>query len=265
MLPRPIRKLSCNPFLRGIAHRLRVTRIARNLYCKLLARNGELRITCLGVEAVFKSRNTKQLAFVDYILTTEGNSIESVLRHLRTGDTFLDVGSHYGIYSVLASKLVGPTGKVIAVEPHPGAVQVLRENLTANYCQNVQVLHMAFSDKAGPLVLNYHANGAGLQPAVDASATMHTIEGVAGDDALSDFPSPAAVKIDVEGLEFAVLSGLKQTLSNRGCRLLSVEVHPSLLPAAVDQDKIMSFIRDRGFKNLSQTNRSAEMQVMACR
>lgn len=222
-------------------------------------------MTCLGVDAVFTSRDTKQLAFVDYIVTTEGNSIESVLSHLRVSDTFLDVGAHYGIYSVLASKLVGPTGKVIAVEPHPGAVEVLRRNLAANCCENVEVLDVAFSDKAGPLALNYHTNGVGLQPITDASTTMHTVESVEGDDALRDFPNPAAVKIDVEGLEFAVLNGLKQTLSNQVCRLLSVEVHPTLLPATVEQGKIVSFIRERGFTDLTETNRSAETQVLACR
>ncbi len=265
MLPLSIRKLSCNQLVRGVAHRLHATRFARDIYCRLLSRNGELAISCLGVDAVFRSRNSKELAFVDYILTTEQDSIESALCRLRAGDTFLDVGAHYGIYSVFASKLVGPMGRVIAVEPHPGAVQVLRENLAVNGCENVEVLNVAFSDATGPLSLVYHANGAGLQPAVDAGSAMQTTQGIAGDEALRNSPIPTAVKIDVEGLEFAVLSGLKGTLSSAACRSLCVEIHPSLLPAGIQRDSITTLIRNCGFKTLSESDRSLEIQVLASR
>jgi FkbM family methyltransferase len=265
MLPLAIRKLSCNPLVRGVAHHLRITHFARGVYCRLLARNGELRVSCLGVDAIFKTRNSKQLAFVDYILTTERDAIEAALCHLRAGHTFLDVGSHYGIFSILASKLVGPTGKVIAVEPHDGARQVLRENLALNDCENVEVLNFAFSDKSGPVALIYHENGVGLQPSSDPSSTLNPIQGMAGDEALRDLPIPSAVKIDVEGHEFAVLNGLNRTLSNRGCRLLSVEIHPSLLPPGINKDSIMTLIQEHGFNVLSQTVRSMEVQVVASR
>jgi FkbM family methyltransferase len=265
MLPLAIRKLSCNPLVRGVAHRLHVTHFARAVYCRLLARNGELRVSCLGVDAVFKTRNSKQLAFVDYIVTTERDAIEAALCHLRAGHTFLDVGSHYGIFSILASKLVGPTGKVIAVEPHDGARQVLRENLAQNQCANVEVLELAFSDKTGAVALTYHENGVGLQPSSDPSSRLNLIQGMAGDEALRDFPIPSAVKIDVEGHEFAVLSGLKRTLSNGDCRLLSIEIHPSLLPSGINEETIIAFIQERGFNVLSQTVRSMEVQIVASR
>lgn len=110
MLPAAVRKLSCNPLVRGVAHHLHVTKFARSVYCRLLSRDGNLHVSCLGVEAVFRAHNNKQLAFLDYILTTEREAIEAALCHLMEGDTFLDVGSHFGIFSVLASKLVGPGG-----------------------------------------------------------------------------------------------------------------------------------------------------------
>jgi FkbM family methyltransferase len=265
MLPLAIRKLSCNPLVRGVAHHLHITHFARGVYCRFLARNGELRVSCLGVDAVFKTRNSKQLAFVDYILTTERDAIEAALCHLRAGHTFLDVGSHYGIFSILASKLVGPTGKVIAVEPHDGARQVLRENLALNHCENIEVLSFAFSDKTGPVALTYHENGVGLQPSSDPSSTLNPIQGMAGDEALRDFPIPSVVKIDVEGHEFAVLNGLKRTLSNKSCRLLSVEIHPSLLPPGINKDSILTFVQEQGFNFLSQAVRSMEVQVVASR
>jgi FkbM family methyltransferase len=266
MLPLAIRKISCHPLVREVAHRLHVTRFARGLYCRLLAGDGELHVSCLGVDAVLKTRNSKQLAFVDYILTTERDSIEAALRHLTVGDTFLDVGSHYGIFSILASKLVGPMGKVIAVEPHGGALQVLRENLVVNRCENVEVMNFAFSDTTGPIALAYHENGMGIRsPLSDAASTRNTVQGKSGDDALRGFSIPAAVKIDVEGHEFQVLTGLKQTLSSAACRLLSVEVHPSLLPSGISKGSIMTFIRECGFKTFDENIRSMEFQIVASR
>jgi folate-dependent phosphoribosylglycinamide formyltransferase PurN len=124
---------------------------------------------------------------------------------------------------------------------------------------------VAFTDLSGPVALVYHENGVGLQPSSDPTATQHAIQGIAGDEALRDFAIPAAVKIDVEGHEFAVLTGLKRTLSSELCRLLSIEIHPSLLPSGVSRERVMSFIQECGFKIVSETIRSAETQVVAAR
>ena len=112
-----------------------------------------MQVSCLGVNAVFKTSSSKQLAFVDYIITSERDAIEAALCTLKAGDTFLDVGCHYGIFSVLASKMVGPAGRVIAVEPHPESLEILKGNLALNRCENVQILNLAFSDTTGPLAL----------------------------------------------------------------------------------------------------------------
>jgi FkbM family methyltransferase len=265
MLPGLIRRFSCSPTVRAFARRLGITEFARNLYCSLLARNGELQISCLGVNAVFKGRDSKQLAFVDYIFTTEKDAIEAALSPLKPGDTFLDVGSHYGTYAVLASKLVGPTGKVIAVEPHPESLEILRENLAVNRCENVEVLDYAFSDTTTPLALAYNKYCAGPVRESDPDSVVHTTQGMAGDEALRNAATPAAVKIDVEGHEFAVLSGLKRTLSTASCRSLCLEVHPSLLPSGITQESIIEFIRKCGLTVLSESARSQDFHVVATR
>jgi FkbM family methyltransferase len=265
MLPVTIRKFSCNSVVRGLASRLHMTHFARSLYCRLLSRNGELRASFLGAHAVFRTRNSKQLAFVDYVLTTEGGMLEAALCDLRAGDTFLDVGSHYGIFSILASKLVGPRGRVIAVEPHSVSLEVFRENLAANHCHNVDVLDVAFSDTTGPFPLAYDVNFAVPVRAYHPSSAVHIAQGVAGDEAIGNTSIPAVVKVDVEGHELAVLSGLKQTLSNAACRRLCLEVHPALLPPGVNQNTILTFIENCGLSVLSQAARSAALHVIAVR
>lgn len=265
MLPLAVRKLSCNPALRRVGHRLHVNHFVRRLYCRLLSASGMLHVSCLGVNAVFKTRNSKQLAFMDYIITSERETIEAALCNLKAGDAFLDVGCHYGIYSVLASKMVGPTGRVIAVEPHPESLELLRENLAINRCENVEVLNLAFSDTTGPLALAYNENCAGPRGASDPPSTVHTAQGMAGDEALRHVPIPTAAKIDVEGQEFAVLRGLQQTLSSAVCRRLCLEVHPPALPSGVTEVLIINFIRSCGFQILSASARSAEVHVLASR
>ncbi len=70
------------------------------------------------------------------------------------GDLVLDIGAHIGWYSVLASKAVGPTGLVVAVEPEPGNFSLLLRNLGINNCsQQVQTHQLAISDNEEELVL----------------------------------------------------------------------------------------------------------------
>lgn len=264
-LPRTIRRLSYNRRLRSIAQMLHVGHFARRLYCRLLSSSGALKVSCLGVNAVLKTHNSNQLAFVDCIFTTEREAIEATLCKLRPGDVFLDVGCHYGVYSVLASKLVGPTGRVVAVEPHPGTLEVLRENVALNGCDNVEVLSLALSDSPGSLALSYNENGSHRQRQSDPASTVHSVQAMGGDEALGNSATPSVIKIDVEGHEFAVLLGLKGTLSSAACRVLCLEIHPQFLPRGVTQDDILTFIRQCGFRLVSQVARTPEVHVIAAR
>jgi FkbM family methyltransferase len=262
MLPAAIRKLSCNPTLRRVAGSLHISHFARRVYCRLLSNDGMLQVSMIGVTALFKSGDSKQIALVDYILTTERDFIEMALNDLREGETFLDVGCNYGIFSILASKVVGPKGRVISVDPYPKALEVLRGNIAANRCENVDVLNVAFSNRSGSLSLSYNDNGAALQTPLDAPSTVHTVPAMAGDEALHGVV-PAAMKVDVEGHELAVLTGLKHALSSKACRRLCLEIHPTLLPSDVTEAGIMAFIKDCGFHILHESPRPPAIHVVA--
>lgn len=264
-LPKAIRRLSHSRGLGRIAQRLRVKHFARRLYCRLLSGSGVLELSCLGVSAVFETRSSNELRFIDHIFTTEREAIERTLCALRPGDTFLDVGCHYGIYSVLASKLVGPTGRVIAVEPHPGVLEVLRRNIAFNGCENIEVLNLALSDTTGLLGLAYNENGSGRQRDADPVSPVHNVWAIAGDEILNKFPVASGIKIDVEGHEFAVLSGLRRTLSSTICRILCLEIHPELLPNGVTEETILTYIGECRFSVASRTTRAAQVLLVAVR
>jgi hypothetical protein len=63
--------------------------------------------------------------------------------NLEEGDVFVDVGSHIGKYTIPAARLVGSSGLVISVEPHPENYAVLVENVMLNKLTNVITLNIA--------------------------------------------------------------------------------------------------------------------------
>jgi tRNA G37 N-methylase Trm5 len=84
----------------------------------------------------------------------EPDSWRVVAKHLHPGGTFVDVGAHIGYYSLEAAPLVGPGGRVIAVEPNPETVRRLRDNIGASGATNVvSVQPVACSDVEATLDL----------------------------------------------------------------------------------------------------------------
>jgi len=69
----------------------------------------------------------------------EKAEIHFVENFLKEGMTVLDIGAHHGFYTILASKKVGPSGRVIAFEPSPRERRRLLLHLKLNQCSNVKV------------------------------------------------------------------------------------------------------------------------------
>jgi FkbM family methyltransferase len=72
---------------------------------------------------------------------------------LRTGDRYIDAGANIGQLTLAASKRVGATGEVIAIEPHPAIYRYLTGNLDLNRCGNVRSMQIALGDRAGEVAL----------------------------------------------------------------------------------------------------------------
>lgn len=72
---------------------------------------------------------------------------------LRPGDRMVDIGANFGLMSLHASRAVGPSGSVIALEPHPRTFQRLQDNLRHNDCQNVTAINIAAGPTEGAMEL----------------------------------------------------------------------------------------------------------------
>ncbi len=158
--------------------------------------------------------------------------VQSVLADLLApGDAFYDVGANIGYFTVMGARLVGPTGRVVAVEPQPEAVRRLRHNVALNGFDNVTVIEAAVADEEGES--DFVVSGedilewAALEttPAPDMQrirVQVTTLDKLRA----AGLPAPKLVKLDVEGAEVRVLNGMLTTL-RRDKPAVVCEVHTS--------------------------------------
>ena len=71
----------------------------------------------------------------------------AITERLPEGGTFVDIGANVGCLTLLAAKLVGPTGGVFAIEPNPANLQRLYAGIALNGFQNIRVIPHAASDR----------------------------------------------------------------------------------------------------------------------
>jgi FkbM family methyltransferase len=160
-------------------------------------------------------------------------NVEAALRaRLRPGATFLDIGANIGIFTGLGASLVGDKGRVIAVEPIARNVALIERMCRGNAFANVRVIRAAASDRGGTLALCTASatsnattpEAAGVRLRAPDAATVEA-PAVVLDDALGDLDRLDVVKLDVAGMEPAVLRGLRRTLA-RFRPALVTEFHP---------------------------------------
>ena len=157
-----------------------------------------------------------------------------LLDTLRPGMVFVDVGAHYGYHSLVASRVVGPSGVVIAIEPGRDVLPLLRANTAG--AGNITVEAVAACARTGPVLLRDFGPGdsalstilpgARVPPAERArlQGESYTVTGVALDEHLLDRGiRPDFVKLDAEGAELDILIGMGRILEEVG-PVLAMEV-----------------------------------------
>jgi FkbM family methyltransferase len=136
-------------------------------------------------------------------------------QELREGDLFVDVGANEGMITLLASRLVGPTGTVVSFEPNPVPREILRRGLQRNRIANVEVHACGLGDEDGELQLfvpRVNSGEGSFTTPTSASEGYYAMCPVRIGDSMLQGRLPKLIKIDVEGFEAHVLRGLRQTL-----------------------------------------------------
>ncbi len=133
---------------------------------------------------------------------------------LMQGDRFVDIGANIGMITLHARSLIGSTGQIDCFEPNPECVERIRRHLQMNSIQNVTIHMCALSDKVGNLNLNLSSEHSGTATLTEVDEVKRALPVMVcvGDDLLMEGPRINVMKVDVEGYEMKVLSGLEGTL-----------------------------------------------------
>lgn len=186
----------------------------------------------------------------------EDKIIRTCYRLLRPGMTFVDVGANIGLYSVVASHAVGPSGRVIAVEPQPILAAVAVSNAELNFQYNIDVRTCALGETAGNAILYQTSStndGAATLRLRDGEKSfgesigveVETLSNLLRDCRVSQV---SGMKIDVEGAELSVLKGFTEELMRSPPEFIFVECIGAHLRrfGAIGED-VLRFLRGFGF------------------
>ena len=133
---------------------------------------------------------------------------------LKPGMTVLDIGANIGYYTMMESRLVGLEGKIIAIEPSPDNIALLKRNVELNHCKNVMVFEGAISDRKGERdffmakssnLNTFHNMGSGVHDLTGKTLTVKVMTVV---DLMKDIGKPDLIRMDVEGHEVEVINGM---------------------------------------------------------
>ena len=162
----------------------------------------------------------------------------ALVEHLRPGMTFYDVGANIGFFSLLAARLVGKSGRVVAFEADPEIAARLRENAARNGFSWIAVEQQAVC--AEPRDVFFQRADAAASPdrglghiVKHEVAGAIRVAGVSLDDYTWTESAPNFVKCDVEGAEVEVFRGAERLLR---------EKHPAIL-CEMHSDENMRLLR----------------------
>jgi FkbM family methyltransferase len=183
-------------------------------------------------------------------------------RLLRPGDVAFDVGANVGLYTVLLSRLCGPSGRVWAFEPVPETHWRLRETLALNRCENVVSVRAAVCDRDGTAMMNLFepehsewnslgkplmgpADAPKVPPHMSVDVTASTLDRFCEIEKIQRINF---LKLDVEGFELAVFHGAERVLGDHRVDYVCFEI--SQLPlkgAGVRSREVFAALEAHGY------------------
>jgi len=188
-----------------------------------------------------------------YFHAFEYSTVQALKQVLSPGDTAIDVGANIGYFTLLAGRLVGSRGRVVAFEPNPEMVRRLTGNVALNdYQARVTAHPWALSDVDGPAHLYVPTTGRD-DPGEASMRRQRGWDGVEEQavvarrlDDLWDHGAVRLIKLDVEGAELQVLQGAREVIRIHRPHVIC-EYNPSTAAAfGYEPAALAAFFRDIG-------------------
>ena len=150
-----------------------------------------------------------------YTGTYEKGTLWVLKQILSEGNIFVDVGANIGLMSILASSLVKKSGKVVAFEPNPVTMEILKENIALNNLSNIEISEYAIgsSDKTSRLYQRKDQNrGCASLIETEFEADIYDIQVIPLSSYFNQHDTIDLIKIDIEGFELEALIGAREFL-----------------------------------------------------
>jgi len=225
-----------------------------------------LRDTFIIDEGLIKRRIGNHIMFLDPKDSGISNDLKNMLpnspdrepcfmkvlrEELKEGMTAIDLGANIGYVTLIMAEIVGPRGKVYAIEPNPTSYRILKKNIEANgYNDYVEPFNIGISDKNSQLKF-YVSEKTNLCSMSPTKHTTHSIDIKV--ESLDDFIDdgrrlPNFIKMDIEGHEVEALSGMYRILKRAKPPVkVLIEVHPIYYSQEHNLEKVLQKLIEMGF------------------
>jgi len=180
-----------------------------------------------------------------------------VLKYLKSGMTFFDVGAHFGYYSLLASFIVGTEGQVHTFEPTPSSFNISKINLSNK--RNVTLRNCAVSSKSKTVTINdYGIRYSSYNSIYDARLSpdvlsklkprKYEVESISVDEYVENSGAiPNFVKIDAENSEHDIIIGMDKTI-DKFHPIITTEVGDLGLKSRIASKDLIDFLSRKGYQ-----------------
>lgn len=199
--------------------------------------------------------------FAYHLQHTDPDQVEEFdgfIKYARPEMVLLDIGAHFGLFSLAALHYGGPQALAVAVDPSPTAVRIVKiQARLNNVSERLQVIRASVSDRAGwqsmiavgVLASGYYVAPLDGYPESELSQTKSvTLDGLVDELRVT----PTHIKIDVEGSEAAVLRGGRKTLSQTSAPILFLEIHNEIVGSLGGNPlETLDLLRDYGYETFT--------------
>lgn len=183
-------------------------------------------------------------------LDREPAFIKILKQEVKEGMTAIDIGANIGYVTLIMAELIGPTGRIYALEPDPRNFQILSKNIQANgYSGFVFPYQMAVSNISGVSKF-YVSDKSNLGSMVQDERSKYAIDVAVTtlDKFVRDKGSPNFIKMDIEGHEVEALEGMSNTLKNAESHVkILIEIHQMYYSDTHDLEPQLKRLIDIGF------------------
>ncbi|HEY4132905.1 MAG TPA: FkbM family methyltransferase [Gemmatimonadaceae bacterium] len=194
---------------------------------------------------------------------------------LRDGDTFVDVGTHVGLFSSLAASLVGDKGRVVSFEPEARNFRQLNDHVALNGFKNVQPINAAVAaeegeaefwvnadNDGGHALWNVGEHGFNQLSRAKENRRIVPVTTLDSQFANNGAKTPKLIKIDAEGCELSVLKGAKDLLAKRVPYVVCEVNHFALKQMGTSEPELRAFMAAHGYETNAMNPETGEIIPM---